>query len=89
VWPSMISGQVKKHELIRPIKKGTYQEHRCCQRHTGLVFLVYSARETIDRIVDRVVKEDPEYDFIFDNGVRHMAWVVSDERRLKASGLNF
>lgn len=84
------SGQVKKHELIRPDKeKERIRNIDAANANTGLVFLVYSARETIDRIVNRVVKGDPEYDFIFDNGVRHMAWIVSDEKTVEAIRLEF
>jgi uncharacterized protein (DUF1015 family) len=79
------SGQVKKHELIRPDKeKERIRNIDAANANTGLVFLVYAAREAIDRIVDRIVKEDPEYDFVFDNGVRHVAWVVSDEKTIEA-----
>jgi len=79
------SGQVKKHELIKPDKeKERIRNIDAANANTGMVFLVYPAREPIDRIVDRIVKEDPEYDFIFDNGVQHVAWVVRDEKTIEA-----
>ena len=79
------SGQIKKHERIRPDKeKERVRNIDTAGANTGLVFLVYRAKEAIDRIVDGIVQEAPEYDFVFDNGVRHLAWVVSDEKRVEA-----
>ena len=78
------SGQIKKHERIRPDKeKERVRNIDTAGANTGLVFLVYRAKEAIDRIVDGIVQEAPEYDFVFDNGVRHLAWVVSDEKRVE------
>lgn len=79
------SGQIKKHERIRPDKETErIRNIDTAGANTGLVFLVYRAQEAIDRIVDGIVQEAPEYDFVFDNGVRHLAWVVSDEKRVEA-----
>ena len=79
------SGEVKKHERIRPDKeRERIGNIDAAAANTGLVFLVYRARESIDRIVDGIVKAAPEYDFVFDNGVRHLAWVVSDEKTIEA-----
>jgi uncharacterized protein (DUF1015 family) len=79
------SGEVKKHERIRPDKeRERIRNIDAAGANTGLVFLVYRARESIDRIVDGIVKTAPEYNFVFDNGVRHLAWVVSDEKTIEA-----
>ena len=79
------SGQIKKHERIRPDKESErIRNIDTAGANTGLVFLVYRAQEAIDRIVDGIVREAPEYDFVFENGVRHLAWVVSDEKRIES-----
>jgi uncharacterized protein (DUF1015 family) len=79
------SGEIKKHERTRPDKETErIRNIDAAGANTGLVFLVYRARESIDRIVDGIVKAAPEYDFVFDNGVRHLAWVVSDEKTIEA-----
>ncbi len=79
------SGRVKKHERVRPDKeRERIRNIDAADANTGLVFLVYRARESIDRIVEGIVKEAPEYDFVFDNGVRHLAWVVRDEETIEA-----
>ncbi len=79
------SGRVKKHERIRPDKeKERIRNIDAAGANTGLVFLVYRARESIDRVVEGIVREPPEYDFVFDNGVRHLAWVVSDPKAIEA-----
>jgi uncharacterized protein (DUF1015 family) len=79
------SGRIKKHESIRPDKEGErIRNIDATNANTGLVLLVYSAREAIDRMVDVIRREDPEYDFVFDNGVRQLVWVVNDEKRIEA-----
>jgi len=78
------SGRIKRHESIRPDKeRERIRNIDTTNANTGLVFLIYPARETIDRIVDEIIREDPEYDFVFENGVRHLVWVVSDEKRIE------
>ncbi len=78
-------GQVKKHEWIRADKeKERVRNIDATNANTGLVFLVYPARDAINRIVDEIVKEEPEYDFIFDNGVHQLVWVVSEEKKVEA-----
>jgi uncharacterized protein (DUF1015 family) len=78
-------GQVKKHELITPNKfEERVRNIDAANADTGLVFLVYPAQEAINSIVEEIIREDPEYDFVFDNGVQQLVWVVSDEGRLEA-----
>ncbi len=80
-----VSGQVKRHELIREDKERERIKHvDAASAHTGLVFLVYRSEESINRIVDRIISGEPEYDFVFENGVRHLVWVVSDQETIGA-----
>jgi uncharacterized protein (DUF1015 family) len=70
---------IKKHELTRPDKENDRMRHiETLNAQTGPVFLTYRASEAIDAIVAGVLKEKPEYDFVTDDGVRHIFHVVSD-----------
>jgi uncharacterized protein (DUF1015 family) len=43
------------------------------------VFFSYPAVKEIDRIIDRVVgNNDPEYDFISEDGIGHQFWIIKD-----------
>ena len=78
------AGQIKKHELTTVDKEqDRVRNIDTVNANTGLVFCVYSAREAINRIVEEIVRQDPEYDFIFDNGVAHTVWVVSDNKTIE------
>ena len=84
------SGRVKKHERVRPDKeRERIRNIDAAGANTGLVFLVYRARESIDGIVEEIVKKAPEYDFVFDNGVRHLAWVVKDKKTIEVIRVEF
>jgi len=79
------AGNIKRHELTRPDKeRERVRNIEAANANTGLVFLVYRAEEAIDRLVEEIVREDPEYDFIFENGVRHRVWIVKGESKIEA-----
>jgi len=74
------AGLIKKHELTRVDKENERVNHiETAGAQTGLVFLLYRAREAIDRIIAAIVKAPPEYDFTTPDGVTHTAWVVCDD----------
>lgn len=76
-----LSGSIKKHELTREDKEKDRIRHvDICNANTGLIFLAYKEEENIKVLIEKFKKENSaEYDFIADDGVKHMAWVVSDE----------
>jgi len=79
------SGQIKKHELTTVVKEqDRIRNIDTVNANTGLVFCAYPAREAIHRIVEKIIRQDPEYDFTFDNGVAHTVWVVSDAQKIEA-----
>src|SRR5690606_314620 len=45
----------------------------------GPVFLTYRARPEIDALIAQVVAGTPEYDFVADDGNRHVFWVVKEQ----------
>ena len=78
------AGQIKKHELTTVDKEqDRIKNIDTVDANTGLVFCVYPSSDTINRIVGEIVREAPEYDFVFDNGVANSVWVVRDDQRIE------
>ena len=75
-----ISGKIKKHELTREDKEKDRIRHvDICNANTGLIFLAYKEEENIKGLIEEYKKENKsEYNFTADDGVEHVAWVVSD-----------
>ena len=73
------TGRIKKHEHTRPKKEDDRTRHiDALDANTGPVFLTYKARPEIDAQVTRLTKEDPIYDFVAPDGIRHVVWLVDD-----------
>lgn len=70
---------IKKHELTRPETEEDRKNHiRFTNMHAEPVFFAYPAVSDIDKIISKIKKSNPEYDFIATDRVRHVVWVVSD-----------
>src|SRR5262245_15494933 len=70
---------IKKHERTRRDKEDDRTRHLLDLRaQTGPVFLVYRARPTIDRAVDRASSAEPLYDFTAADRVQHTIWRVRE-----------
>ena len=72
---------IKKHELTRPDKE---EDRMILTRYLGAniepVFFSYRAVPEIDEIVAGIVQQnDPEYDFVAEDGFGHMFWTIKDE----------
>ncbi len=76
---------IKKHELTRPEKEEDRIRHmETLQAHVGPIFLTYPKNNAVDAIVDEVTeKEEPIYDFLAKDGVKHTVWIIRDEAKLK------
>lgn len=71
---------IKKHELTRPDKEEDRKNHiRYSKLHYEPVFFAYPDVPELDKIVENIIKEKPEYDFTADDGIKHSFWVVSDK----------
>lgn len=73
-------GTIKKHEFTRPEKELDRINHiRTTRAQTGIVFLAYRDEENVQSII-RNWKESHSatYDFVAEDGVRHIFWVVDD-----------
>ncbi len=47
---------------------------------SGPVFLMYKERRTVTQVIEKVIKNIPEYDFFTEDGVRHIIHSISDKR---------
>ena len=74
------SGIIKKHELTRPEKELDRVNHiKTTGAQTGNVFLAFRTHERLNKeIEDWKSSHHPVYDFIADDGIRHIAWIVDD-----------
>jgi uncharacterized protein (DUF1015 family) len=78
-----LDGVIKKHELTRPDKEDDRVRHiEALNAQTGPAFLTYRAVDAIDDLVESRSATPPSVDFTARDGVRHTAWVVSDDQDL-------
>lgn len=75
-----LDGIIRKHELTRPDKEEDRMVHvRTNNANIEPVFFTYPAVKEIDSIVDRIVSEqEPEYDFVAEDGFGHHFWLIND-----------
>lgn len=77
-------GIIKKHELTRADKEDDRTRHiEVLGANDEPVFLTYRAEEHLDELVQNVIKYEPEYDFITEDGVQHTFWIVRGEANEK------
>ena len=77
-------GNVKKHEMTLPAKQADRTKHiDAVNAQTGPIFLAYRSREEINRLVGKIRKRNPEYDFVATDGVSHSVWVVDDKASIR------
>ena len=76
--------KIKKHELTRRDKEEDRMKHvRVNNANIEPVFYSYPENTEINNIVDNVIKQRAEYDFVSDDGVGHHFWLVSNENDIK------
>jgi len=72
-------GKIKRHEFTRKDKEEDRLKHvDLTNCNAGPVFLTYPARDSINTLIDEVVKTKPEVDFTSEDGIGHVLWVVKD-----------
>lgn len=76
-----LNGVIKKHELTRPDKEEDRMKHvRINNANMEPVFFSFSAVKELDEIVEKfVAANNPEYDFVANDGVGHHFWVIRDK----------
>ena len=70
---------IKKHENTRADKELDRIRHvDTCNAQSGPIFLAYRAKEEIREVVNRVMEDEPLYDFVSEDGIGHQVWIISD-----------
>lgn len=78
------TGRIKTHEHTLEHKEQERTLHiDTAGAQTGPVFLTYRGQEKIDRLVLKGVQQEPEYDFVAEDGVRHTVWVIGNSADVK------
>ena len=75
-----MSGKIKKHELTRKDKEEDRMRHvRVNNANIEPVFYSYPENEEINKIVEKVIEQKAEYDFVSVDGVGHHFWLIDDK----------
>ena len=75
-----INNTIKKHELTTLAKEEDRINHvDYCDANTGPIFLTYRADERISAIINQWTQKTPEYDFVSEDGIGHVVWVIDDQ----------
>lgn len=68
---------IKKHEKTRKDKEEDRSNHvRVTNSHSGPIFLTYRDNAEINEMINKVVAQKPENDFVALDGIRHQVWVI-------------
>ena len=75
---------IKKHEFTRADKEEDRINHvDYCDANTGPIFLTYKedqiASEIIDAWIENESKRKPIYNFVSEDGISHIVWVIDNE----------
>ena len=74
------AGVIKKHELTRAEKEEDRVRHvDALDANTGPIFLACRKNAVFLALLADAVLEDPVYDFVSDDGVRHEVWLLDEE----------
>lgn len=74
-----INNIIKKHEHTRADKEQDRINHvDYCDANTGPIFLTYRAKKEISDIVNNWTKKEPVYNFVAEDGISHVVWVIDD-----------
>jgi uncharacterized protein (DUF1015 family) len=72
---------IKKHEHTRADKEQDRINHvDYCDSNTGPIFLTYKAQDEIDDIVSKWTEKEPIYNFVSEDGISHIVWVIECDK---------
>ncbi len=81
---------IRKHELTRPDKEVDRINHiRTSKLHYEPVLFSYPQVEAIDKEVETVKAQQPEYDFTTEDGIQHKLWIIEDPQLIRRISLLF
>ncbi len=73
-----MSGKIKKHELTRKDKEEDRMRHvRVNNANIEPVFYSYPENDEVNKIIEKVIEQEAEYDFVSADGVGHHFWLIS------------
>lgn len=79
-----MNGVILKHELTRKDKEEDRMKHvRINDANVEPVFFAYPENPELDTIVQNVVKQAPEYDFVSVDDIGHHFWVIDNDSDIK------
>ena len=74
-----IENRIKKHELTRADKEADRIRHvDTCNANTGPIFLCYKGSDEITKFINNYKAQEPDYDFITEDGITNTVWVIDD-----------
>lgn len=75
---------IKKHENTRADKEADRIRHvSVCNAQTGPIFLAYRSCQEINEAVLETKKQEPLYDFVADDGIRHRVYRMDNAERIQ------
>lgn len=75
---------IKKHEFTRAEKEQDRINHvDYCDANTGPIFLTYRNNSKLRDIMDIWTQKEPVYNFVAEDGISHIVWVVDDDSTVK------
>ena len=81
---------VKKHEHTRAEKEADRIKHvDVTNAQTGPIFLTYRCIKEIENKMNDIIKNKPIYDFVAEDDVRHIAWIIDHESDIDFFVKNF
>lgn len=72
---------IKKHEFTRPAKEqDRINNFDVCDANTAPIFLTYRNKPEITKTINDWIKfHDPLYNFVSDDEITHIVWMIDDE----------
>lgn len=76
---------IKKHENTRADKEADRIRHvDTCNAQTGPIFLAYRSNDVINKVVAQAMEQEPLYDFVADDGIRHRVFAIYESEQIRA-----
>lgn len=75
-----LENRIKKHEFTRADKEQDRINHvDYCDANTGPIFLTYRDDDVISAVIEAWSNKEAVYDFVAEDGIRHVVWVINNE----------
>ena len=79
-----MQGRIKKHELTRRDKEEDRMKHvRINNANVEPVFFAFPDNAELEAIIKNVTSNEPEYDFVANDGFGHHFWLINDDETIK------